>query len=163
MNILPPIKRNFLALLAIMWSCSIAGCRDFKDHRTPYKSFVQIVFKPINKDDKLTITAIATPTTREKLVVDSLENPKMGYCNLPLDPNAYFVQLDIHTTPTAPTETLKIYYQREAVLISHQCGGAYKYTIKKIESTPGIKLKVINKNKALSTFNDSHTDVQVYL
>ena len=144
-----------------MWSCSIVGCRDFKDHRTPYKSFVQIVFKPINKDDKLTITAITNITTREKLVVDSSEK-KITH-GFSLDPNADFVQLDIHTTPTSRTETLKIYYQREAVLISHQCGGAYKYIIKKIESTPGIKLKIINKNKALSTFNDSHTDVQVYL
>jgi hypothetical protein len=153
------IKQNTSTLLAIVLFFSIAGCRDFKDHRTPYKSFVQIVFKPINKDDKLTITTITNNITPERLVVNPPEE-KIIY-NIPLDPNTDFLQLDINTTSTSRTEILRIYYKREAVLISHQCGCAYKYIIKEIKYTPGIQLKIINK--ALSTFNDSHTDVQIYL
>lgn len=159
MTIIQHIKQNTSTLLAIVWLFSIAGCRDFKDHRTPYKSFVQIVFKPINKDDKLTITAITNITANEQLVVNSSEKKITG--NFSLDPNTDFVRLDINTTSTARTETLKIYYKREAVLISHQCGCTYKYIIKDIKSPPGIKVKRINK--VLSTLNDSHTDVQIYL
>jgi len=158
-KVLQRIKKNILATLVIVWFFSISGCRDFKDYRTPYKSFVKVAFQPINKGDKLTITTITNTATRKNLITHPFGN-KLG-CISSLDPNADSVQLDIDTSPASAPKKLIIYYQREAVLISHQCGCAYKYIIKEVKSTSGIKHKILNKE--LSTLNDSDIDVQIYL
>jgi hypothetical protein len=82
---------------------------------------------------------------------------------IPLEPNQDSKITTINdstiTDGTAP-ETLEIHYQKEAVLISHQCGSTYKYTLKKITSTFSGKYRIINKE--LSILNDSEIDVQIY-
>lgn len=137
--------------MTIVWGFSIAGCRDFKDCRTPYKSFVVVTFIPINKDDT------ATPNAAILEVLQQF--PANKACELPLEPDAYFTTRHINSPNFS--DTLTIYYQKEAVLISHQGGCAYKYRLKKITSTLGGKYKIINKE--LSTLNDSDIDVQIYL
>ena len=125
-----------MTLLAIVWGFSMTGCRDFKDCRTPYKSFVAVTFIPINKDGTAS---------------------EMFY-EISLDPNQDSKIITINDG-TAP-KTLKIHYQKETVLISHQCGSTYKYTLKKITSTFSGKYRIINKE--LSILNDSEIDVQIY-
>jgi hypothetical protein len=136
--------------LAIVWGLSMAGCRDFRDCRTPYKSFVAVKCFPINKDG----AAIKDAAMQELLQQSSAG----GFFELHLEPGADFVIRSI-TSGTTP-KTLKIHYQKEAVLTSHQCGGTYKYTLKKITSNFSGKYKIINKE--LSILNDSDIDVQIY-
>jgi hypothetical protein len=153
------ITQNISTLLAIVWVFSIAGCRDFKDYRTPCKSFVSVVINPINKGDKLNITSITSTAKHEMIQLHRFEDNFVS--KFPLDPNADSVQLDIYTSSNTSPEKLTIYYRRRAVLISHQCGCAYEYIIKDVRATPGIKFKILNKK--LSTLNDSHIDFQMSL
>lgn len=127
----------------------MTGCRDFKDCRTPYKSFVAVKFFPINQDG----------TVKDAAMQALLQQSSAGRFYEPyLDPDADSVIIRI-TSGTA-SKTLKIHYQKEAVLTSHQCGGTYKYTLKKITSNFSGKYKIINKE--LSILNDSNIDVQIY-
>lgn len=139
-----------MTLLSIVWGFSITGCRDFKDCRTPYKSFVTVKFFPINKDG----TAITDAEMLELLRKSSLGT----FYECPLKPDADFVVITI--IPGTIPKTLKIHYKKEAVLTSHQCGGTYKYTLKKIASSFSGKYRIINKE--LSILNDSDIDVQIY-
>ena len=157
LTVIQRITQNISTLLIIVWLCTIVGCRDFKDYRTPYQSFVTGVLKPINEDDKLTVTAITSTNTaiNAQIVLQNF------FFKLPLDPNTDSVQFDIHDSSATSPKKLMIYYHRKAVLISHQCGCAYKYTIKEIRVTSGIKLKILNEK--LSALNDSNIDIQISL
>jgi Family of unknown function (DUF6452) len=170
LTVIQRITQNISTLLAIVWFCAIVGCRDFKDYRTPYQSFVSVVLKPINEDDKLTVPTITNTATKERILLQSFKNDL--FCNLPLDPNTDSVQFDIdNSSATSPKDIstssatspkkLTIYYQRKAVLISHQCGCAYEYTIKEVRVTSGIKLKILNEK--LSALNDSDINIQISL
>jgi Family of unknown function (DUF6452) len=147
-------------LLAIIWACSIVGCRDFEDARTPHESFVRVMLRPINESGKLTVKEVAKgPDNSVLLQLHYFANDL--FFQLPLDLNADSVQCDIHTSsPTSPTK-LTIHYRRQPVLISHQCGCAYQYIIKDVTVTSGAKLRIINEK--LSTFNDSAIDIQISL
>jgi len=139
-----------------MWLCTVVGCRDFKDYRTPYKSFVRVEFKTANKNDELPTITITNTTTGQEC-----PREKDTY-KLPLNSNASATQFQVilGSATTAP-EKLTIDYQRETVLISHQCGCAYKYILEKVTPTFAREYKILNKE--LSTFNDSDIDVQIYL
>ncbi len=110
-----------------------------------------VQFIPINKDD--------TATTNEAIREVLRQCPANKFRPIDLEPDANSVIIPIPSN-TSP-DTLTIHYQKEAVLPSHQCGCAYKYTLKKITSTFNGKYKIINKE--LSTLNDSAIDVQIYL
>jgi hypothetical protein len=129
---------------------SVTGCRDFNDFRTPYKSVVAIKFVPIDKNGTAT-----TDTEMLKLLQQCTENK---FFKLPLDPDADHVIMPL--TSGAFPETLTVHYQREVVLISHQFGGIYKYTLQEITSNFDGKYKIINKE--LSTLNASEIDLQIY-
>jgi Family of unknown function (DUF6452) len=122
---------------------------------------VKGVLKPINEDGKLTVTAITSTNTaiNERIVLQSFENN--FFFKLPLDPNTDSVQFDIHDSSATSPKKLTIDYHRKAVLISHQCGCAYMYTIKDVRVISGIKLKILNKK--LSELNDSDIDIQISL
>jgi hypothetical protein len=129
---------------------SVTGCRDFKDFRTPYKSFVAVKLVPINQNG-----AATTDTAMLELLQQCTGNK---FLPLQLDPNVDHV---IHTlTSGVFPKTLTVHYQREVVLVSHQFGGTYKYTLKEITSNFDGKYKIINKE--LSTLNASEIDLQIY-
>jgi hypothetical protein len=163
LTITQQIQRRSGTLLAIVLFCSItlAGCRDFQDCRTPYKSFVKVAFQPINKGtDTPTIASIIDTATGTRIDSATATDIKPHTFELPLNCHTNTVQFAIDSSSSASPDTLTIHYQREAVLISHQCGCTYKYVLKKVTSTFAGKYKIINKE--LSTFNDSDIDVQIY-
>ena len=153
------IQQNVRALLTVAWVFSITACRDFKDYRTPYKSFVKVMFEPINKNNRLPIAEITNAKTHEKPPMQHVSNKLVS--ELSLDPNSNSVQWYIHDSPPTSPKELTIYYQRKAVLISHRCGCAYEYMIKEIRVSSNMKLKIINES--LSEFNESDIDVQISL
>lgn len=154
--------------LAVVWIFSITGCRDFRDHRTSYKSYVKVQFKFLNKEDlPITITSVPSPeigdgstlhqpSTSE--AIDGMSKPIEVTASL--DPHVGYIQLYIHHV-SDPIKELTIYYHKEATLVSHQCGSAYKYVLNRIASNFGAKHKIINKE--LSTFNESAIDLEIYL
>jgi len=152
------IRLNRGTLWAIVGSLTAMGCRDFQDYRTPYKASVQIEFRPIGKDGKLPELTVTDVKNKQVIMLKSSETQHIH--NLPLDPNADFVQLTIRDMVTTSTERITIYYQKEAVLISHQCGCAYRYRLKKVSTTFPAEYKIINNE--LSKLNSS-MDVQIYL
>jgi hypothetical protein len=109
LTVIQRITQNISTLLIIAWLCAIVGCRDFKDYRTPYKSFVTGVLKPINEDDKLTVTDITNTNTNtaEQIVLQK------NFFKLPLDPNTNSVQFDIHDSSATSPKKLTIYYHRK--------------------------------------------------
>ena len=61
----------------------VAGCRDFQDDRTPYKSFVIVQFNCHNKNDNLEILAVKNLRTQE-----ILNPPPVSYTHLTLPTKA---------------------------------------------------------------------------
>jgi Family of unknown function (DUF6452) len=160
LTVIQRITKNISPLLAVVWACSIVGCRDFEDSRTPHKSFVRVMLKPINEGGELTVKKVA-PGPDNSVLLQLQDFANDFSFQLPLDLNADSVQCDIHTSsPTSPAK-LTIHYHRQPVLISHQCGCAYQYVVKDVTVTSGAKLKIINER--LSTFNDSDIDIQISL
>jgi Family of unknown function (DUF6452) len=158
-KLLQHIYKNTGALLAIAWFLSLTSCRDFQDCRTPYKDSVAVAFRPINKEDALTIDSIYDKTTSISYKVDNKK--PYDLLLLPLNIHANTTQFIIYSSsPTSP-DTLTVTYKKEAVLISHQCGCAYKYVLKEVTSTGAGRCQIINK--VLSTLNESNIDVQIYL
>ena len=156
------IKKTSLPLLTAMWAFSIVGCRDFRDYRTPYKSFVTIAFHRKQKDSQ--------PIVIRNKVTDEILNPPLKKLppatdkpiyNIPLDSSVDHMELEINDPSANSPKTLTIHYRKKAVLISHQCGCAYKYTLDKVAYTLDDKCKITNKE--LSTFNESYIDLQIYL
>jgi len=154
------IKHNTLALLAIGWLLFITGCRDFQDHRTPYKSFVVVALEFIKKSDKLDKITIQTTPNGKPKELKFHDSGHKYFFGIPLEHNTDSVSLQVYLAPNTPFKELTINYQKEAVLISHQCGATYKYTLKEITLTKGGQYKIINKE--LSTLNDSQIDLQIY-
>lgn len=118
-----------------------------------------VAFESINKDDNRTIqiTAIAPSGAAPKRIDNRT-------WELPLEPHtdvvSFNVSISSSTTSTAQkTTNIQIDYQRMGVLISHQCGCAHKYVLKKIQCGAAEKIKIINKE--LSIFNTSNIDVQI--
>ena len=151
--------------MALAWAFVVTGCRDFEDYRTPCKSFVTIALKPIGKNDSLpNLTVVRRPTDRveeEKILEKYLIN-NVAYVSSPLNPQVGSITLDIHNSSAGGSQrTLTIHYQKEVVLVSHQCGCTYKYKLNKVTTTQGIKYKILHKE--LSTANDSTADIQVFL
>lgn len=157
--IIQHIYKNTGALLVTAWLLSLTGCRDFQDCRTPYKDSVTVAFRPIDQEeeDKLAISFITDTATNTIYEV----NQKPYNLLLPLNLHANTTQFIIYSSsPTSP-DILTITYKKEAVLISHQCGCAYKYVLQKVTSTGAGRCQIINK--VLSTLNESNIDVQIYL
>jgi hypothetical protein len=154
------IYKSTGALLAIAWLLSLTGCRDFQDCRTPYKDYVVVAFRPIDKEgeDKLAISSITDTATGQ---IYSVGKKPYELLLPPLNIHANTTQFIIcSSSPTSP-DTLTITYKKEAVLISHQCGCAYKYVLKEVTFTGAGRCQIINK--VLSTLNKSNIDVQIYL
>jgi hypothetical protein len=150
------IQQSYFTLFAVVCVFFISGCQDFEDSRTPYQSFVQVEFHPLNKKDGIDITKIINIKTNEELTLFANK-----FARFPLDPNADVVQFYIFRTSSDVNTELEIHYRREGVLISHQCGGAQKYVLEKIPPTFVGKYQILNKE--LSTLNESVIDVQIYL
>ncbi|MHA7877874.1 MAG: DUF6452 family protein [Bacteroidota bacterium] len=162
-------KRAF-TLLATIGICAIISCQNFTDYRTPYKNFVTISFKSRSKENsRFVITGRMMPGMSDEEVLYNYNHD-----NLPtesrifLDPKENETQLTIHYATNAASttldaeKTLTIHYQKEAFLVSHQCGSAYKYTLNKVTSSaPGNEYKIINQE--LSIFNESSIDLEIYL
>ena len=148
-----------------MWVCTITGCRNFEDFRTPCKAFVTIAFQPSKKDSKLpdiTIVKKAANNIEDEERLEKVLRNNVAYVIAPLNPQIGFITLEIHDPSISAARTiLTMHYQKEAVLISHQCGCAYKYKLNKVEITGHMKCKIISKE--LSTVNDSPVDIQIYL
>lgn len=134
----------------LVWVCSVVSCHDFKDCRTPYKNRVSIVLisKKTPSKPPLRLSEIILPPdedqTRLYINIQDIHNGKV-YNALP-------------STDSSHKEIIAVYYQKEAVLISPQCGCAYKYRIEKVTSKKG-EVKIINKT--LSQRNDSNFDIQI--
>lgn len=150
------MQQFFFTLLAVVCVFSTSGCRDFEDSRTPYKPFVTVAFHATSGKDDLDITAITNIATGEVLTLSANKDVQ-----LPLNPHTDVVQFAISRSSVTATAGLIIHYQRGGVLVSHRCGGAQKYVLKKVVPTFIWEYAILNKE--LSMLNDSSVDVQIYL
>ena len=151
------MQQFFFTLLAAVCVFSTSGCRDFEDSRTPYKSFVTVAFHATSGKDDLDITAITTIAATGEVLTLSVNKD----VQLPLNPHTDVEQFAISRSSVTATAELTIHYQREGVLVSHRCGGAQKYVLKKVVPTFSWKYAILNKE--LNMLNDSSVDVQIYL
>ena len=115
-------------------------------------------FKVTSKD-KRDIPVVRTTSKDEEKILGPFPPNKPTSLVLPFDANTSSIQLKIYDSSTEPPKELTIYYKKKPVLISHQCGCTYKYTLENVVSSSSVKCKMINKE--LSVFNDSSIDVQV--
>ena len=153
--------------MILVWVFLATGCQNFEDYRTPYKSSISIAFKPINKNDKLPdIEIIKRAVDRtdfeEELSLERHPENTIAFATLSLNPKSSRMELVItHADDSSLTKTLTIYYQTKAILISHQCGCAYKYEVNKVEPIKGVECKI--RNKELSTLNEYNIDLEIRL
>ncbi len=144
-----------------MWVFSTTGCRDFRDHRTPYKSYVKIKFKFVSQEKLLiTVARVPVPEIGDGSTLYQPDGDKPVEFEAPFDPHTDSMKLYIHHA-SDPTKTLTIHYRKEVALVSHQCGCAHKYVLNSVASNFGAKYRIINKE--LSIHNESAIDLEIYL
>jgi hypothetical protein len=139
----------------------IGSCKDFEDCRSIYTSQVMIQFLANDKDPlhRFSFTSIVPNNV---LKGNDLSKPLPNPFPIFLNPAADSTTLYIHNSkPTPSVDTVTIYYQRYASLISPQCGAQQEYILDSLYTTFAGD-SIINKALRRERDKQNTADVQIF-
>jgi hypothetical protein len=150
--------RNPYIWVASFLCLVIGSCKDFEDCRSQYTSVV--CFKFIANDKSNT-----QPISFDLLELDS-STIKWGDMKdifyIPLNPVTDSTTFYLHRSkPTIRVDTVTIYYQRYASLISPQCGAQQEYILDSLYTTFAGD-SIVNKALRRERDKQNTADVQIF-